>query len=130
MFEIDLSLLPDKKRAYPETLTEEDALMESLFEVSPKRNKPDYRPVTPPETRSLRALIDNAFEQEQNSVSEPQVSSPPPLVGTTPELSPDRSSFKEMCKHAGILREYGGVKAFMSLDFPAASALRREEQCR
>ena len=127
MFDIDISLLPTKKRDYSETFTEEDVLMESLFEVSPKKKREDCRPLTPPETRSLRELIDTAFEEE-NYPLEPQVSQLPPTVVGHTELSVERATFKEMCKHAGILREYGGVKGFMSRD-PRVSSDLHVDRC-
>lgn len=67
---------------------------------SPKR-KAEAPPGTPPETKALRALIDDAFDTQTE---------PPETVL---HRDHERIEFKEICKHAGLFREYGGIKGWM-----------------
>ena len=86
MFELDLSVDTAQKRAAA-----------SPESPPPKRQCEDDRPSTPQELRALRALIE---EQDPRGVQKPPVAADGP-VGL------------HNLKHLGLMRECGGVKAWL-----------------
>lgn len=121
MFELDLSLRKCsvvEPSVQPQTLTEEDAMMESLFDEPASGSKRESDSTFEDEERKrLRLMIDAAFEESEPIPShQPQ---PEPLSAPVPE--DPQQDMKELWKNAGILREYGGIKGWLAMQRPAPS---------
>ena len=101
MFDLDLRVIQDD------------------IEHSPKRVKTDDRPSTPPHTRALRALIEDAFDEADAGA--PTVTAQPITVNTHVTLDVERIHYKNMCRRSGILREHGGIDMFMKQQPPPCS---------
>lgn len=95
MFELDLSVDTAQKRAAA-----------SPESPPPKRQCEDDRPSTPQELRALRALIE---EQDPRGVP-PVAADGPRGVQKTPADGPVGL---HNLKHLGLMRECGGVKAWL-----------------
>lgn len=121
MFDLDLSIKDSVVLGSDEVIqvvTEEDALMESLFD-EPGSGSKRAAPVCieDEERKRLRALIDAAFEEsEPCHPTKPKTPDPPALV-----QEESRNDMREMCKNAGIFREFGGVKGWLAMQRSAPS---------
>jgi hypothetical protein len=124
MFELDLSV---RERGRVETeevveiITEEDALMESLFDApSSSTKRVAEESMEEEERKRLRLVIDAAFgESEPPNAENAPAPRPPAPVRMEPQ-----EDIKEMWKHAGLLREYGGVRAWMAMQKTAPGGVQ------
>lgn len=122
---MDFSLLPPDKRWVSEEKELENILAEVLdpLEALPGR----LTPPTPPEAKRMRLFLEgqdvlselealpcplSLFEKtDQRSGWTPEPLPEIPRFSSSPE--PEAASEKWPYRHAGLFREYGGVKAFI-----------------
>lgn len=141
MFELDLSIRPFESRTdescvssshsdiscqtqngswvteETRTQTEEDAMMDSLYDdTSPQRKRRVdgfLDELEDAETKRLRAMVEEAFASSGNEEVPPEPVSSEHCSIEMDAQPPHDGDVKNMWKHAGVLREYGGVKAWM-----------------
>jgi hypothetical protein len=123
MFDLDLSIRVPSRVELDELVnitTEEDALMESLFDEPSSESKRDADDsLEDNERKRMRLIIEAAFE-ESGAVQ--TATAPAPLPPAPVHEEP--KDIKEIWKNAGIFREYGGVKGWLAMQRAAPGSVQ------
>lgn len=135
MFDLDLSIRdsdsrPGPSHAAPSVPLVEDVMMNSMYGEDAQSESTGSKrthcsdsegdlPRTPDSVKRMRLLIDQEAGAQAPSDTPDTgllpcpLKLPPPLVGARGEATGANAEWKELCRHAGLMREEGGVKEWI-----------------